>query len=65
MATTPAGKNQDPADCPRLLFEEDATGQGRELLWDRNWEVVSQSVPGGSTTSIATPVTLFSQKIGE
>lgn len=48
-----------------LLLEEDATGQGRSLLWDRNWEVVSQSVPGGTTTSIATPVTLFAKKIGE
>ena len=27
-----------------LLSEEDATGQGRMLLYDRNWVVVSQSV---------------------
>jgi hypothetical protein len=48
-----------------LLREEDATGQGRTLILDRNWEVVSQSVPGGTTASIATPITLFSKKIGE
>jgi PASTA domain-containing protein len=48
-----------------LLLEEDATGQGRQLVWDRNWEVVSQSVPGGTTASIASPITLFSKKIGE
>jgi len=48
-----------------LLREEDATGQGRSLILDRNWEVVSQSVAGGATASIATPITLFSKKIGE
>lgn len=48
-----------------VLFEEDATGRGRQLLMDRNWEVVSQSVPGGTTTSIVTPIKLFSKKIGE
>lgn len=48
-----------------LLVEEDATGQGRVLVWDRNWEVVSQSVAGGTTAPIDTTITLSSKKIGE
>lgn len=48
-----------------LLLEEDATGQGRALLWDRNWEVVSQSVAGGTTASVDTTITLSAKKIGE
>lgn len=48
-----------------LLLEEDATGQGRQLVWDRNWEVVSQSVAGGTTASIDTAITLSSKKTGE
>jgi hypothetical protein len=48
-----------------LLLEEDATGQGRQLVWDRNWEVVSQSVAGGTTAPIDTAITLFSKKTGE
>jgi hypothetical protein len=35
------------------------------LAWDRNWEVVSQSVAGGTTASIDTAITLSSKKIGE
>jgi beta-lactam-binding protein with PASTA domain len=48
-----------------LLHEEDATGQGRMLVLDRNWEVVSQSVPAGTTVSTDTAITLYSKKIGE
>jgi hypothetical protein len=48
-----------------LLLEEDATGQGRMLLYDRNWEVVSQSVPAGSRVSPSEPITLYAKKIGE
>ena len=33
------------------LVEEDATGQDRMLLWDRNWTVVGQDPPGGTTVS--------------
>lgn len=48
-----------------LLHEEDATGQGRMLILDRNWEVVSQSVPAGTSASTGTAITLYSKKIGE
>ena len=48
-----------------LLHEEDATGRGRLLIWDRNWQVVSQSVRGGTAISTDTPITLRSKKIGE
>jgi hypothetical protein len=49
-----------------LLAEQDATGQGRMLLWDRNWQVVRQSPKGGTLADPATTtVTLTSKKIGE
>jgi hypothetical protein len=48
-----------------LLLEEDASGLGRMLLYDRNWQVVSQSVPAGTTASTSEPITLSSAKIGE
>ncbi|MGB3437780.1 MAG: PASTA domain-containing protein [Actinophytocola sp.] len=48
-----------------VLVEEDATGQGRQLVWDRNWEVVSQSVAGGTAAPIDTTITLRSKKIDE
>jgi len=47
------------------LDETDATGQGRMLVWDRNWQVVSQSPAAGTCTSTDTTVTLSSKKIGE
>jgi hypothetical protein len=47
------------------LHEEDATGQGRMLVYDRGWQVVSQSVTGGTTVSVDTPITLRSKKIVE
>lgn len=47
------------------LTEEDATGQGRLLINDRNWVVVSQSPEGGTTTSLDSKILLRSKKIGE
>ena len=41
-----------------LLQEEDATGQGRLLLLDRNWVVVSQDPPAGTTVSEDATITL-------
>jgi PASTA domain len=43
------------------LAEEDATGQGRLLLWDRNWVVVSQSPAGGSRVGEDTRILLRSK----
>ncbi|WP_141578716.1 hypothetical protein [Actinomadura sp. WMMA1423] len=48
-----------------MLAEEDATGQGRMLLWDRNWVVVRQSPRAGTKASPESTVTLYSKKIGE
>jgi hypothetical protein len=48
-----------------LLDERDCTGQDRLLLWDRNWVVVEQDPPGGSSASEDTVVTLCSKKRGE
>jgi beta-lactam-binding protein with PASTA domain len=47
------------------LREEDATGQGRLLIWDRNWIVVRQSPPAGRRVRPETVITLSSKKIGE
>lgn len=47
------------------LSEEDATGQGRMLLIDRNWTVVSQSPEGGSCVTEDTTITLRSKKDDE
>jgi hypothetical protein len=48
-----------------MLDEEDCTGQGRMLLFDRNWEVVSTDPPAGTHVSEDTTITLCSQKQGE
>jgi beta-lactam-binding protein with PASTA domain len=48
-----------------ILDEKDATGQGRLLLWDRNWEVVRTDPPAGTTVSDDTVITIFSKKQGE
>jgi hypothetical protein len=48
-----------------FLTEEDASGQGRLLLNDRNWVVVSQSPAGGTTAALDTKILLRSKKIGE
>jgi PASTA domain len=65
------GKNhqlaQDTMQAAGLfrLREEDATGQGRLLIWDRNWVVVRQTPPAGHRVRPETVITLFSKKIGE
>lgn len=48
-----------------LLDEEDCTGQGRMLLFDRNWEVVRTDPPAGTRVSEDTTITLCSKKQGE
>jgi ABC-type Fe3+-hydroxamate transport system substrate-binding protein len=47
------------------LSEEDATGQGRVLLLDRNWTVVSQSPKAGTLVSEDRTITLSSKKDDE
>ncbi|WP_245788121.1 PASTA domain-containing protein [Amycolatopsis marina] len=47
------------------LREVDASGQGRALVWDRNWVVVSQSPEGGADVPVDTVVTLNSKKADE
>ena len=47
------------------LSEEDATGQGRLLLYDRNWTVVEQDPPGGTQVSEDQTIVLRSKKDGE
>ena len=47
------------------LDEEDATGQGRLLLYDRNWVTVSQDPPAGTVASPDTTITLSAKKDGE
>jgi hypothetical protein len=65
------GKNhqlaQDTMQAAGLynLREEDATGQGRLLIWDRNWVVVRQTPPAGTRVGPETVITLFSKKVGE
>ncbi len=48
-----------------LLDEEDATGQGRMLILDRNWTVVRQRPAAGSCVSEDTEILLSSKKDGE
>ncbi|XVS65162.1 PASTA domain-containing protein [Actinosynnema sp. CA-299493] len=47
------------------LREEDATGQGRLLVVDRNWTTTAQSVPAGQVVDCDTEVTLAAKKTGE
>lgn len=47
------------------LREEDATGQGRALIIDRNWTVVRQRPAAGSKVSEDATVTLYSKKDDE
>ena len=44
------------------LSEEDATGQGRALLYDRNWVVIGQSPKAGTKASQDVSVVLRSKK---
>jgi beta-lactam-binding protein with PASTA domain len=48
-----------------FLRERDATGQGRLLVWDRNWTVVDQRPRAGSRVSEDRPITLYSVKDDE
>src|SRR4051794_6490818 len=48
-----------------LLNEVDATGQGRVLLYDRNWTTVRQKPTAGNCVSENTEVTLYAKKDGE
>ena len=48
-----------------ILSEEDATGQGRALIVDRNWTVVEQDPPAGTMVSEDQTITLRSKKDGE
>ncbi|MDX8145470.1 PASTA domain-containing protein [Lentzea sp. BCCO 10_0061] len=48
-----------------LLGSEDATGQRRQQVADRNWVVVSQSEPAGSTPDPKTKIVLGAVKFGE
>ena len=47
------------------LSEEDATGQDRLLLFDRNWVVVEQIPAAGSMVSEDQTIVLRSKKVGE
>ncbi len=47
------------------LTEEDASGQGRLLINDRNWVVVTQRPKGGTHAAADTTIILRSKKIGE
>jgi hypothetical protein len=48
-----------------LLDEEDATGQGRLLVWDRNWTVVAQSPAAGTLVDEDAVILLSSVKDGD
>ncbi|MDX8037115.1 hypothetical protein SK803_43575 [Lentzea sp. BCCO 10_0856] len=48
-----------------VLREQDATGRGRMLVLDRNWETTAQSVPAGEVVDCTTAITLSAKKIGE
>ncbi|WP_350274958.1 PASTA domain-containing protein [Kribbella sp. HUAS MG21] len=47
------------------LAEEDASGQGRLLIVDRNWVVVSQQPKAGTRAPADTTIILRSKKMGE
>jgi beta-lactam-binding protein with PASTA domain len=47
------------------LRERDGTGQGRMLLWDRNWVVIAQKPAPGAPVSESAKITLVSVKDGE
>src|SRR5438445_5354228 len=46
------------------LVEDDATGQGRLLIVDRDWVVVSQSPAGGTHAPPDTQILLRCKKVG-
>jgi hypothetical protein len=49
----------------RNLSEEDASGEGRRLLWDRNWIVVGQTPEPGLIVDKDTEIILYSLKDNE
>lgn len=48
-----------------VLDEKDATGQGRALMWDRNWVDVKQVPSAGKCVAPDTTITLYAKKHGE
>ncbi|MEV4109370.1 PASTA domain-containing protein [Nonomuraea sp. NPDC049695] len=48
-----------------VLDDQDATGQGRLQIYDRNWVVTKQSPASGSKVTTDTLITLYAKKIGE
>jgi hypothetical protein len=48
-----------------MLMEEDASGQGRMLLLDRNWTTVRQKPNAGACVNEDTEITLYAVKDGE
>jgi beta-lactam-binding protein with PASTA domain len=48
-----------------VLTSSDASGQGRQQLVDRNWVVVTQSEPTGSSPEPTTTIDLAAVKLGE
>ncbi|MFI0350447.1 PASTA domain-containing protein [Actinomadura sp. 9N407] len=60
-----AAQNRMQAAGLFRLAEEDATGQGRALLWDANWQVVRQSPRAGTRVAPDTIITLYSQKTAD
>ncbi|MFC6090558.1 serine/threonine kinase [Saccharothrix lopnurensis] len=58
---------QDTMQAAGLFFlhEEDATGQGRLLVVDRNWTTTAQSISAGEVVDCATRIVLSAKKIGE
>ncbi|ONI86348.1 hypothetical protein ALI22I_26415 [Saccharothrix sp. ALI-22-I] len=47
------------------LREEDATGQNRVLVLDRNWTTTAQDVAAGQVVPCDTEITLLAKKTGE
>jgi hypothetical protein len=47
-----------------MLDDQDASGQGRLQVFDRNWKVCSQE-PAPGTHTLDTPVTFYAVKYGE
>ncbi|MFJ9849593.1 hypothetical protein [Streptomyces sp. NPDC101150] len=46
-----------------FLDSDDATGQGRMQLWDRNWQVCSQEPAGGESYSTDETVTFHNREV--
>jgi hypothetical protein len=60
-----AGQDTMQAAGFYLLDDQDATGQGRFQVFDRNWTVTRQSPAAGRRVGVDTKVTLYAKKIGE